>query len=131
MEPEFLQEPYEANEKLTKKSAGKKRYATWWCLPYFYLDKYSGDHSGAKSGQHPLQTLLQARFVSTKEGRDKQQASCQVLDGKPLPCFHIAQLWCVVLDQCMYCISWLMKLNTNSFSTLSDLWTNAIANAEW
>lgn len=78
----------------------RARAAIWICLPYFCLAEYSGVLSASRSGAHPMQTLLQARFSLVQKDRDLQQAVCNLLGTPPGFCFHIAQLWCLVLDDC-------------------------------
>jgi hypothetical protein len=74
--------------------------ATWMCLPYFCLQKYSGASSGLHPSSHPIRTLLQARFSSVKKDRDMQQAVCRLPSTPSEHCFHIAQVWCIVLNEC-------------------------------
>ncbi|KAH6668177.1 hypothetical protein B0J14DRAFT_600005 [Halenospora varia] len=95
MVPGVIQEPLPRNpEDKTLKSGT----VTWTCLPYFSLQKYTGISTGLHAASHPVRTLLQARFSLTREERDMQQAVCQ-LGGTPRNhCFHIAQMWCIVLD---------------------------------
>ena len=90
-----------AQEDGTDERQPSKR-ATWWCLPYFCLAKYAGDLSAHKPGSHPMQTLLQARFHSVKKDRDMQQAICKISGPASKSCFHIAQLWCIVIDKCTF-----------------------------
>ncbi|KAI1465730.1 uncharacterized protein F4812DRAFT_110004 [Daldinia caldariorum] len=74
------------------------RFVTWLCVPYFSLEKYSGLLSASTASSFPIETLLQSDYARTTQERDMQQAVCkngEVPDGY---CFHIAQLWCIVLD---------------------------------
>ncbi|KAK6948222.1 hypothetical protein Daesc_009986 [Daldinia eschscholtzii] len=74
------------------------RFVTWLCVPYFSLEKYSGLLSASTASSFPIETLLQSDYARTTQERDMQQAVCkngEVPDGH---CFHIAQLWCIVLD---------------------------------
>ncbi|KAI2782312.1 hypothetical protein F4815DRAFT_30049 [Daldinia loculata] len=74
------------------------RFVTWLCVPYFSLEKYSGLLSASTVSSFPIESLLQSEYARTTEERDMQQAVCkngEVPDGH---CFHIAQLWCIVLD---------------------------------
>ncbi|KAI8209372.1 hypothetical protein K4K52_000430 [Colletotrichum sp. SAR 10_76] len=43
-------------------------------------------------------TLLQASFSRNSQKRDMQQATRQIGNGEKSSCFHIRQLWCIVLD---------------------------------
>ncbi|KAK3950953.1 hypothetical protein QBC32DRAFT_216146 [Pseudoneurospora amorphoporcata] len=75
------------------------RSVTWICLPYFSLEPYSGLLSGAEnSSVFPIQTLLQAQFSRTAKERDMQQAVRQVAKAGPGLCFHISQLWCIIIN---------------------------------
>ncbi|KAF4125468.1 CorA-like Mg2+ transporter protein [Geosmithia morbida] len=67
---------------------------TWMCLPYFSLEKYSGLDASDKPA-FPAPTLLQACFSNATQSRDMQQAVSQI--APPAWCFHIPQLWCLVL----------------------------------
>ena len=76
-----------------------KRRVAWKCLPYFSLEAYH-DTNEASSDSHPSRTLLQTRFSDTKRARDMQQAVCHLPNVKNDYCFHIAQVWCLILDNC-------------------------------
>jgi hypothetical protein len=73
---------------------------TWICLPYFSLEPYSGLLAPGTSKSFPTPTLLQAKFSTTTENRDMQQVVCQQKGVPQGFCFHVAQLWCLVLDNC-------------------------------
>ncbi|KAG6354803.1 hypothetical protein INS49_003884 [Diaporthe citri] len=75
------------------------RTAAWVCLPYFSLENYSGLLSAENSAEFPVQTLLQAQFSKTARERDMQQAVCQIGRRGNGRCFHIAQLWCLIVDK--------------------------------
>ncbi|KAH7163280.1 hypothetical protein B0J13DRAFT_538265 [Dactylonectria estremocensis] len=72
--------------------------ARWICIPYFSLDQYSGLLSASKMSLFPAQTLLQFQYSRTNVQRDMEQAVCQLGNANRGECFHIAQLWCVVID---------------------------------
>ncbi|CCC06689.1 hypothetical protein SMACR_00715 [Sordaria macrospora] len=75
------------------------RGVTWLCLPYFSLEPYSGLLSGTEnSSMFPIQTLLQAQFSRAAKERDMQQAVRQVAKAGPGLCFHISQLWCIIIN---------------------------------
>ena len=100
MEPGFLDIEIPSEDGTDERSSPKR--ATWWCLPYFCLVKYAGDLSAHKFGSHPMQTLLQVRFNSVKKERDMQQAICKIIGPASRSCFHIAQIWYIIVDKCMY-----------------------------
>lgn len=80
--------------------ATKARTVTWMCMPYLSLERYSGIKSASNPSAHPARTLLQARSSLVKKERDMQQAVCNLLTTPKDHCFHIAQAWCLVLDDC-------------------------------
>lgn len=96
MESGHIQETLPRTDRLTEKTS-RRRTVTWISLPYFCLAKYSASLS-KKDYAHPMHTLMQTRFWPTKESRDKQQAVCS-LPGNPTgSCFHVDQVWNLVLD---------------------------------
>ncbi|KJK78621.1 hypothetical protein H634G_05996 [Metarhizium anisopliae BRIP 53293] len=97
MEPRYLEVPLKS---FTKQLSGQEKptgSARWICLPYFSLQKYSGLLAGSSTSMFPSQTLLQAQYSRTTEQRDMLQAVCQVAPTKTNDCFHIAQLWSLLV----------------------------------
>ncbi|KAI1370582.1 hypothetical protein F4677DRAFT_457763 [Hypoxylon crocopeplum] len=73
----------------SKTSSFGRHTTTWVCLPYFTLEKYSGLQGDAENtSTFPIET----------RERDMRQAVCQSKDTPAGLCFHIAQIWCVVVD---------------------------------
>jgi hypothetical protein len=68
-----------------------------------------------------MRTLLQARFSLVQKQRDLQQAVCQLEDAATEHCFHIAQLWCLVLEDCESQIFHLESQKVKSFSSIDYL----------
>ncbi|KAK0701426.1 hypothetical protein B0T21DRAFT_300402 [Apiosordaria backusii] len=99
MEPKFLQLPLPYDPSLKEQSFAN-RAITWVCLPYFSLEKYSGLLAAENPTTFPIQTLLQAQFSRATKDRDMQQAVRQLKGAPAELCFHISQLWCIVLDNC-------------------------------
>lgn len=99
MVPSFLQETISSE---IRPKAQKSTTVTWLCLPYFCLEKYSELLATSGPSSHPMRTLLQARFSMVQKQRDLQQAVCQLEDAPLEHCFHIAQLWCVVIEDCEF-----------------------------
>jgi hypothetical protein len=98
MEPKFLQILLPPNE-LSKGPNDAKRTATWLCIPYFSLERYAGPLSTANNAAFPTQTLLQGQYSGVPPDRDmKQQVVRQLGHAPPDMCFHINQLWCIILD---------------------------------
>ncbi|KAI5867033.1 hypothetical protein GGS23DRAFT_301604 [Durotheca rogersii] len=90
---------------------------TWLCIPYFSLEKYSGLLSASTASSFPIETLLQSEYSRTTREREMQQVVCQNGEAPSGTCFHIAQLWCIVLNN-----SLLITCGRMSASTLrSDL----------
>jgi hypothetical protein len=72
----------------------------WICLTYFSLEQYSGLLGTDKPKCFPTPTLLQVSFPRTTRNRDMEQAVCQQKGAPPQLCWHVGQLWCLVLDNC-------------------------------
>ncbi|TDZ13014.1 hypothetical protein C8035_v000464 [Colletotrichum spinosum] len=96
MEPSYLQQPLQTDP--SRGTQHSTRSATWLCIPYFSLEEYSGILSAVNSGSYPAQTLLQLFFSRNSQKRDMMQATRQIGNGGKNSCFHVRQLWCVVLD---------------------------------
>jgi len=95
MTPSVLHEPMLQEPQEKPLNSGS---VLWMCLLYFLLQKYSGSLSGLPSASHPMRTLLQTCFSLTKKERDVHQAVCQLIGSPPDHCFHIAQVWCLVVN---------------------------------
>lgn len=67
-------------------------------LPYFALEEFKNQKLPEKSPLHQTVTLMQARYPSTKKERDRQQAVCQLPNAQKESCFHISQLWCLLIE---------------------------------
>ncbi|KAI1142915.1 hypothetical protein F5Y05DRAFT_408368 [Hypoxylon sp. FL0543] len=74
------------------------RSLSWLPIPYFSLEKYSGLLSASTASSFPVETLMQWEYARTTQERDMQQAVCQNGEVPEGYCFHVAQLWCIVLD---------------------------------
>lgn len=129
MEPAVM--PYRIPDGGRNRSVASRR-AAWVCLPYFSLESYSGLLSAERSHEFPIQTLLQAQFSKTARERDMQQAVCQIGRRGNGRCFHIAQLWCLIIDKCDYFLSgplqnllnyyqWVIVLTHSNSSSPPDL----------
>ncbi|KAK1985651.1 hypothetical protein LZ30DRAFT_583814 [Colletotrichum cereale] len=97
MEPSYFQLPLQKGDQ-EKESQSGERTATWLCIPYFSLEEYSGIQATGNPGAYPPQTLLQSAFSRNSQKRDMLQATRQIGNGEKNWCFHIRQLWCIVLD---------------------------------
>ena len=92
MEPGFLQETLSPGDQPKEKSS-RARTVTWLCLPYFCLPGCSAVLSTSRPDSHPMQTLLQAQH-------SLGQTVSKVPSTPTGSCLHIAQIWCLILDDC-------------------------------
>ncbi|KAK8005581.1 Mg2+ transporter [Apiospora arundinis] len=83
-------------------AGSRERHITWACIPYFSLETYTDSSAVQSKTQFPVETLLQNRFARTSKAREKQQVVWQRGQSGGDECFHIAQLWCVIVDKCKY-----------------------------
>ena len=84
----------EQDAKSTPAYAGSVR---WLCLEYMCLRPYSGLSAASDQSVFPSQTLLQAHYSRTNKQRDMEQAVCLLGNATEGSCFHVEQLWCLVL----------------------------------
>lgn len=68
------------------------------CIPYFHLKHFTTHRFSVTSDIHPIRTLLQIQHPSTSPKRDMQQAVCQLDYTRKRHCFHVPQLWCLMID---------------------------------
>jgi hypothetical protein len=105
MQPGFLTGVVWPVEEQTATQRNNRTTATnvaWICFPYFSLDQYQGLFSNPKKGAHPMHTLLQTRSSLISMKREIKQAVCQVGDNEDKLCFHVGQLWCLVIGDCEF-----------------------------
>lgn len=95
MEPFFFQETVSSN---SKSKSRRTRATTVMSLPYFSLEKYAYQKVGDKSTSHPVRTLLQSHIPSVGRERDINQAASKLPNVPEEFCFHVPQLWCLVID---------------------------------
>lgn len=103
MQPGFLtgaEWPADEQTTMQRKDRTPATNVAWICFPYFSLDQYQGLFSNPKKGAHPMHTLLQTRSSLISMKREIKQAVCQVGDNKDKLCFHVGQLWSLVIDDC-------------------------------
>lgn len=99
MDPRFVEVPLQSmNKKGSSSGTLTPGSARWICLPYFSLGQYSGLLSASNLSSFPPQTLLQAQNSRNTLQRDMEQAVCQLGTAQRGECFHIAQLWCIIID---------------------------------
>ncbi|KAL7926663.1 hypothetical protein ACQKWADRAFT_281025 [Trichoderma austrokoningii] len=94
MEPKFIQAPIQSTG---KKPSESSHAVNWICIPYFSLHQYSESSSTSNTALFPDQTLLQSQYSRSGQERDMQQAVCQLGQVQRGDCFHIAQMWCLIV----------------------------------
>ncbi|KAH7319933.1 hypothetical protein B0I35DRAFT_352491 [Stachybotrys elegans] len=95
MEPSYLEVPLRTSKEASaEQDPGAVR---WLCMPYFSLGEYSGLLSASDTASFPSQTLLQLQYSRIAKTRDMEQAVRQLGTVKGSECFHVEQLWCLVV----------------------------------
>jgi hypothetical protein len=100
MAPAFRQVPlrttrrYSANQ---DQNQDTRSHATWISIPYLALARYSGLEASADPASYPTETLLQSSYARVARKRDMAQVVRQVSIGDEASCFHIPQLWSIVV----------------------------------
>ncbi|KAM3447968.1 hypothetical protein MY3296_008246 [Beauveria thailandica] len=117
LEPQFLQTPLEPPKKKLDLDRDEPPPAMvrWLCMPFFILKQYSGLLAGSSMTSFPSQTLLQSQYSRTTQQRDMQQAVCELGIASKGECFHIEQLWCLMVGE-----SLLVTCGSMSRSKLGD-----------
>ncbi|EHK21542.1 uncharacterized protein TRIVIDRAFT_209419 [Trichoderma virens Gv29-8] len=87
-----------------KKPPEDSHAANWICIPYFHLQQYSESPSASNTALFPAQTLLQSQYSRSSQQRDMDQAVCQIGQVPRGECFHISQLWCLIVGN--KCQTW-------------------------
>ncbi|CAM1507046.1 Fc.00g066870.m01.CDS01 [Cosmosporella sp. VM-42] len=98
LEPRSVEVPLKSKDKKQPSKNSSSENARWICIPYFSLEQYSGLLAASSLASFPTQTLLQAQYSRNTLQRDMEQAVCQLGTAKRGECFHISQLWCIVVD---------------------------------
>lgn len=76
---------------------------TWLCIPFFCLETYLPPSLPEKPLGHPLPSLLQARYSSITRDRDMCQDVCELKSAPKGSCFHVSQLWCLLVSDSKLC----------------------------
>lgn len=98
MEPHAIDVPITQSNRSSQAPGLGGSALRWICLPYFTLQQYSGLGSVADKTFFPPVTLLQDQYSRTSRQRDMDQAVCQLGIAEKGECFHVSQLWSLVLD---------------------------------
>lgn len=86
----------------TRRQPEKKSF--WLlCIPYFSLGKYSSKVLSKSSSSHPVRTLLQSQYPSVSKERDMQQAVSLAAETPKDYCYHVPQLWSLIINDSTYC----------------------------
>ncbi|KAK6856541.1 hypothetical protein PG995_006728 [Apiospora arundinis] len=83
----------------SRRVGSSERHITWVCIPYLSLETYTDSSLVQSETQFPIETMLQSKFARTSKAREKQQVLWQRNQSGGDECFHIAQLWCVIVDK--------------------------------
>ncbi|KAM0564102.1 hypothetical protein ACHAPJ_000311 [Fusarium lateritium] len=98
LEPKCIEVPLKSLKQETTTPEAINGSARWICIPYFSLEQYSGLLAAASTSLFPAQTLLQVQYSRNTVSRDMEQAVVQLGNANRGECFHISQLWCLVID---------------------------------
>ncbi|KAF1812448.1 hypothetical protein P152DRAFT_449192 [Eremomyces bilateralis CBS 781.70] len=80
-------------------SPGEKEKSVYInCFPYFSLERYAAVALPDNAALHTGLPLLQTLYSSARKDRDLQQAICKLPDTRKGSCFHVSQIWSMVLD---------------------------------
>ncbi|KAF4448955.1 hypothetical protein FALBO_16728 [Fusarium albosuccineum] len=98
LEPRCIEVPLSALKQKTTSTDPVTGSARWISIPYFSLEQYSGLLAASSPSLFPAQTLLQVQYSRNTYSRDMEQAVRQLGNTERGECFHISQLWCLVID---------------------------------
>lgn len=98
MTPKHVDIPLAASRGQDEKASSSAGSVRWICLEYFSVRKYSGLSAASNQAMFPSQTLMQAHYSRTSRQRDMEQAICSLGNAGEGQCFHIEQLWCLILN---------------------------------
>ncbi|KAF4437381.1 hypothetical protein FACUT_5763 [Fusarium acutatum] len=98
LDPKYIEVPLKPLKAEAMSSGSVSGSARWICIPFFSLEQYSGLLAAASASLFPAQTLLQVQYSRNTVARDMEQAVVQLGNAERGECFHISQLWCLVID---------------------------------
>lgn len=82
----------------TPESSHLNKKVTIVCFPFFHLDEPTKEVDLMSGTNHPPLTLLQVISPSTALQRDMQQVVCSSPLGQKSRCFHVSQLWGLIIN---------------------------------
>ena len=117
----------ESNDPRTSSTSTASNTASrvvWLSLPYFFLDLYSGQAAGeGHNRSFPPLTLLQVQYSGNSRDRDMTQAICRLGLVPRGWCYHIGQLWAMVVDDGQYSVDPSSRNNQSCTGhVLTSLW---------
>ncbi|KAM0196791.1 hypothetical protein ACHAPI_005672 [Fusarium lateritium] len=98
LDPKCIEVPLKSLQRESATADTTTGSARWICIPYFSLEQYSGLLAATSMSLFPAQTLLQVQYSRNTTARDMEQAVVQLGNAERGECFHISQLWCLVID---------------------------------
>ena len=108
------------------RSRDQKHSIMFFSLPYFSLERITQPGASKKTAIHTPRTLLQVLYSSSDRNRELQQAVCQLTQTQKQHCFHVNQMWCLLLNEsknsCL--VDFLHILRACPYRTSSHWWTN-------
>ncbi|KAL8920253.1 MAG: hypothetical protein Q9172_004581 [Xanthocarpia lactea] len=115
----YLEPNLAPREPTSGQSKAKKNLPVHFlCLPYFLLKPLASHPFSITSDIHPTRTLLQIQYPSTSVKKDLQQVVCQLDYTEKRNCFHVPQLWCLIVDD--------SGLNPQSYFGINDKLTEKV-----
>ena len=115
MEPSNLEDTLPPETHL--KSSGNQ-LLKWLCLPYFSLERYDRRTSSYRPSSHPIRALLQAQYPGIQKEQDLQQAVTFLPTTPKDHCFHIAQLWCLILGDSEFIMTCINLFDGTTLTTI-------------
>ncbi|KAF5571820.1 hypothetical protein FPHYL_158 [Fusarium phyllophilum] len=98
LDPKCIEVPLKPLKAEAMSSSSVSGLARWICIPFFSLEQYSGLLAAASASLFPAQTFLQVQYSRNTVARDMEQAVVQLGNAERGECFHISQLWCLIID---------------------------------
>ncbi|KAF5700260.1 hypothetical protein FGLOB1_10898 [Fusarium globosum] len=102
LDPKYVEVPLKPLKTEAMSSSSVSGSARWICIPFFSLEQYSGLLAGTSTSLFPAQTLLQVQYSRNTVARDMEQAVVRLGIAERGACFHVSQMWCLVIDNILY-----------------------------
>ena len=85
--------------RIKKLKHGDERKVLLICIPYFHLAPYYQTSSLVIPSAHPMRSLIQSSYEQIPKHRDLKQAVCNVAQSRKGSCYHVPQIWCLVINR--------------------------------